>query len=183
MSTSYGRPRFLDELRSLIHPTDDGGFVAEVPDWSRWAPPRVDDGRTWGGVHADLACSVQARLEEVLVALAGWIHRQTGDRVLTLAGGTALNCVANSRIWRETPFEEVWVQPAAGDAGTALGAALQVSADLGLSPEPMPSAALGPDFSDDEIAARLRTARVPFETPASLPGAVADILADNGVIA
>jgi carbamoyltransferase len=180
---SYGRPRFLEELRSLIHATDDGGFVAEALDWSRWAPPRIDDGLTWGGGHADLACSVQARLEEVLVDLASWIHRQTGDRTLTLAGGTALNCVANSRIWRETPFEVVWVQPAAGDAGTALGAALQISADLDESIEAMVSAALGPGYSDDDLAARLRAARVPFETPPALAEVAADILAANGVLA
>jgi carbamoyltransferase len=124
---SYGTPRFLDDLRPLLRATGDGGFVAEVPDWTRWAPPRVDDG-TWGGEHADLACSVQTRLEEVLVDLARWLRDRTGDDVLTMAGGTALNCVANSRIWRESGFAEMWVQPAAGDAGTALGAALQVAA-------------------------------------------------------
>src|SRR3954471_9741293 len=146
---SDGRPRFLEELRELIHTTGDGGFVAPELDWSRWAPARVDDG-TWGGEHADLAASVQARLEEVLVELACWLHEQTGDRVLAMAGGTALNCVANTRIWRQSPFEEVWVQPAAGDAGTALGAALQVSADGFEVPEPMPTAALGRSWSDDE---------------------------------
>jgi carbamoyltransferase len=126
---------------------------------------------------------VQARLEEVLVELSRWVHEQTGDRVLTMAGGTALNCVANSRIWRETPFEEVWVQPAAGDAGTSLGAALQVSADGGEVAEPMPGAALGRGWTDAELAAALRTARVPFRTPGDLAGEVADILAANGVIA
>ena len=70
---SYGKPRFLDEMRELFYTTGDGGFVAEAPDWTRWADRRVDDG-TWGGDHADLACSVQARLEEVLVELATWIH-------------------------------------------------------------------------------------------------------------
>lgn len=114
---SYGQPRFLDELREVVRTTGDGGFVAPVPDWSRWAPARVDDG-TWGGAHADLAASVQARLEEVLVELARWLHDRTGDTALTMAGGIALNCVANSRIWRESGFEQVWVQPAAGDAGT-----------------------------------------------------------------
>ncbi|UER55527.1 carbamoyltransferase [Kineosporiaceae bacterium SCSIO 59966] len=179
---SYGRPAYLEELRELVHATDDGGFVAEVPDWSRWVPPRVDDG-TWGGAHADLAASVQTRLEEVLVDLARWVHEQTGDRVLAMAGGTALNCVANSRIWRETPFEEVWVQPAAGDAGTALGAALQVSADGGEVAHPMPGAALGRSWSDEELAARLRAAAVPFTTPDDLAGQVADVLAVDGVVA
>ncbi|WP_258727042.1 carbamoyltransferase family protein [Cellulomonas sp. NS3] len=179
---SYGKPRFLEELREVVHPTGDGGFVAEAPDWSRWAPRRVDDG-TWGGDHADLACSVQARLEEVLVELARWIHEQTGDRVLAMAGGTALNCVANSRIWRETPFEDVWVQPAAGDAGTSLGAALQVAADGGEELAPMPGADLGRGWSDDDLAAWLRGAAVPFSEPADLGAEVADVLARNGVVA
>ncbi|MFS0702346.1 carbamoyltransferase [Cellulomonas sp. 179-A 4D5 NHS] len=179
---SYGKPRFLEELREVVHPTGDGGFVAEAPDWSRWAPKRVDDG-TWGGDHADLACSVQARLEEVLVELARWIHEQTGDRVLAMAGGTALNCVANSRIWRETPFEDVWVQPAAGDAGTSLGAALQVAADGGEQLTPMPGADLGRGWSDDDLAAWLRGAAVPFSEPADLGAEVADVLARNGVVA
>lgn len=179
---SYGRPRFLEELREVVYPTGDGGFVAEAPDWSRWAPKRVDDG-TWGGDHADLACSVQARLEEVLVELARWVHEQTGDRMLAMAGGTALNCVANSRIWRETPFEDVWVQPAAGDAGTSLGAALQVAADGGEQLTPMPGADLGRGWSDDDLAAWLRGAAVPFSEPADLGAEVADVLARNGVVA
>lgn len=185
---SYGEPRFLDDLREILHATDDGGFVAEAPDWTRWAPRRVDDG-TWGtehgglAEHADLAASVQARLEEVLVDLATWLHGQTGDRVLTMGGGTALNCVANSRIWRETPFEEVWVQPAAGDSGTALGAAMQLAAEAGDTVEPMGSAALGRSWTDDELVGWLRTAKVPFTTPDDLPGEVAQVLADNGVVA
>jgi len=122
-------------------------------------------------------------LEEVLVDLANWLHAQTGDRVLTMAGGTALNCVANTRIWRETPFEEVWVQPAAGDAGTALGSALQASADAGQLPDPMASAALGRGWSDEDLAAWLRRVNVPFSTPADLAGDVADVLVGNGVIA
>ncbi|MBB2921961.1 carbamoyltransferase C-terminal domain-containing protein [Cellulomonas cellasea] len=179
---SYGKPRFLEELREVVRTTGDGGFVAQAPDWSRWAPKRVDDG-TWGGDHADLACSVQARLEEVLVELARWVHEQTGDRMLAMAGGTALNCVANSRIWRETPFEDVWVQPAAGDAGTSLGAALQVAADGGEQLTPMPGADLGRGWSDDDLAAWLRGAAVPFSEPADLGAEVADVLARNGVVA
>lgn len=180
---SYGRPRHLEELRALIRPTDDGGFVAEVPDWNRWAPPRSPASEDWDPVHADLACSVQTRLEEVLVALARWIHDRTGDDVLTMAGGTALNCVANSRIWRETPFTDVWVQPAAGDAGTALGAALHTVGEADETITPMPGADLGRGWSDDELAARLHAAAVPFTTPTDLADQVAGVLADNGVIA
>ncbi|MFE7629458.1 carbamoyltransferase [Kocuria sp. NPDC057446] len=179
---SYGEPRFLPELREIVRATGDGGFRAQAPDWSRFAPRRIDDG-TWGGDHADLAASVQAVVEEVLVELATWLHGQTGDRVLTMAGGTALNCVANSRIWRETPFEEVWVQPASGDSGTALGAALHLAQEAGDLGAPQPTAALGRSWSAEELAQWLRTAKVPFTTPDDLAGEVADILADNGVIA
>ena len=97
-----------------------------MPDWSQWARPRAADETDWAPEHADLAARCSSCLEEVLVALACWLHERTGDRTLAMAGGTALNCVANTRIWRETPFEDVWVQPAAGDAGTSLGAALQL---------------------------------------------------------
>jgi carbamoyltransferase len=179
---SYGKPKHLEELRELVRTTGDGGFAAEAPDWSRWAPPRVDDG-SWGGEHADLAASVQLRLEEVLVELAGWLHEQTGESTLTMAGGTALNCVANSRIWRETAFDDVWVQPAAGDAGTSLGAALHLGSEAGEPAESMTSAALGRQWPDDDLAAWLRRAAVPFSTPDDLAAEVADLLAANGVIA
>ncbi|GAB2608581.1 carbamoyltransferase C-terminal domain-containing protein [Kocuria himachalensis] len=179
---SYGEPRFLPELRETVRATGDGGFRAQAPDWTRFAPRRIDDG-TWGGDHADLAASVQAVVEEVLVDLATWLHEQTGDTVLTMAGGTALNCVANSRIWRETPFEEVWVQPASGDSGTALGAALHLAQEAGDLGAPQPTAALGRSWSGEELAQWLSTAQVPFTTPEDLAGEVADILADNGVIA
>jgi carbamoyltransferase len=183
---SYGKPRFADELAEFIHATGDGGFVARTPDWTRWAP-RLLDGEQWDPRrdtdHADLAASVQEALERTLVDVATWLHTQTGDRVLTMAGGTALNCVANSRVWRESPFEEVFVQPAAGDSGTALGAALQLSADAGELVAPMESAALGRSWTDEELAGWLRRARVPFTTPTDLAGEVADVLASDGVVA
>jgi carbamoyltransferase len=180
---SYGEPVHLPALREHVGPTGDGGFRATIPDWDEFAPRRAGGETDWPKEYADLACSVQARLEEVLVELARWLHGQTGDRCLAMAGGTALNCVANSRIWRETPFEQVWVQPASGDAGTALGAALQLCADGGEPAEPMATAALGRGWSDDDLAATLRRAAVPFTTPYDLAGEVADVLAANGVVA
>ena len=186
---SYGRPRYLGWFRENVFATESGGFEAPIPEWSEFAPARPKGDGVWSEGHADLACSVQARLEEVLVDLATWLHARTGDRILCLAGGVALNCVANSRLWRETPFDEVWVQPAAGDAGTSLGAALQLTADLARDnggptlAEPFTTAALGRGWTDDELAAALRTAAVPFTTPDDLAGEVADLLAANGVIA
>ncbi len=180
---SYGSPRHLPALRELIRACPDGGFEIRTPDWERFAPRRAGGETDWPAPYADLAASVQVRLEEVLVDLACWLHRRTGDRALAFAGGTALNCVANSRIWRETPFEEVWVQPAAGDAGTALGAALQVSADAGEGTQPMLDAALGRCWTDGELAAALRAAAVPFDTPPDLADEVAAVLAADGVVA
>jgi carbamoyltransferase len=179
---SYGKPRHAADLEAFVHATGDGGFVSQAPDWSRYAPPRRPD-EEMTGAQADLAASVQQRLEDVVVELATWLHEQTGERVLTLAGGTALNCVMNAALLRRTPFEDVWVQPAAGDAGTSLGAALHVAAGHGDRPEPFTTAALGRHWSDDELAGALRTARLPFSTPADLAGEVAQILADDGVVA
>lgn len=179
---SYGEPRFLPDLREHLHPTADGGFVARAPEWERFAPRRVDDG-SWGGAHADLAASVQAGVEDVLVANATWVHEQTGHFQLSMAGGTALNCVANTAIWRRTPFHDVWVQPASGDSGTALGAALHLAQEREGVGAPALSAALGRGWSDAELADWLSAARVPFSTPADLADEVAEIIAANGVIA
>jgi carbamoyltransferase len=118
-----------------------------------------------------------------MLDLARWLHEQTGDRDLTMAGGVALNCVANSWLAERGPFERIWVQPAAGDAGTALGAALYVAQRLGDPITPMTTAALGREWTDDALRAWLETAAVPFETPSDIAGAVADVLAANGVVA
>jgi carbamoyltransferase len=179
---SYGRPAHLDELRELMRTDGRGGFVTEPVDWVRFAPALID-GEDWLPAHADLACSVQRRLEEVLVELAGRLHEQTGETRLALAGGVALNCVASSRIWREGPFDELWVQPAAGDSGTALGAALEVAAQLGDPPAVMRTVALGRGWTDEELATWLDRAALPYERPGDVAAAVAETLAANGVVA
>jgi carbamoyltransferase len=176
---SYGEPTFLAELRESMRASGDGGFVAEPLDWARLAPPangQLED------VHARLAASVQRRLEEVLLELAVWLHDQTGERRLAMAGGVALNCVANSRLWRDGPFGEIWVQPAAGDAGTALGAALYTARELGDEPEPMLGAALGRGWSDDALEARLDRAALPYERPSDVAEEAAEVIARNGVV-
>jgi carbamoyltransferase len=177
---SYGTPRHLDTLRDLVRTTGDGGFTVAPVDWTAFAPRSEGE---WTDAHADLACSVQRRLEEVLLDLARWLHARTGEPTLTMAGGVALNCVANSRIWREGPFDAVWVQPASGDSGTALGAALRVASDLGDRVAPMAGADLGRSWDEDEIEAWLRTARIDYERPADIADAVAQTLADDGVVA
>ncbi|MFJ4817536.1 carbamoyltransferase [Streptomyces sp. NPDC088801] len=179
---SHGRPRMLAELRRHVYPTGDGGFHATGVPWHQLCPPRGPD-EPWTQDHADVAASAQAVLEETLLDLVRWLHGRTHDRVLTLAGGVALNCVANSRIAREGPFSRVWVQPAAGDAGTALGGALLLSAVEGDAPESMTGADLGREWSDAELGAWLKTAAVPFERPPDIAATVARALADNGIVA
>lgn len=201
---SHGAPSFLDDFRELVS-THGCGFHIEKVDWAAYAPRRrgardpevlcgnasVDE---LGRAHADLAASVQRRLEEVVVDLACWLHGQTGHEQLAMAGDAALNCVANSAVARRSPFTSVWVQPAAGDAGTALGAALHVAAqgiDGGAGGAvhpvgPMSTAALGRRWDDDELAGVLTAARLPFLTlddPEDLAGVVADCLAEDGIVA
>jgi carbamoyltransferase len=178
---SYGTPRHLDALRRLVTLDGEGGFRTEPIRWDEYVPARVD-GEHWDQAGADLAASVQRLLEEIELDLARWLHDQTGERVLTFAGGVALNCVANTRVWAEGPFDDVWVQPAAGDAGTALGAALHIAHELGDPVQPMTTAALGRAFDDAEIAAVLATAAVSHDRSRSVPAAVAQVLADDGVV-
>jgi carbamoyltransferase len=168
---SYGRPAFLDELRDSVFSTGDGGFVTLPIGWRRF-----------GDAHADLACSVQRRLEEVLLELAEWLAERTGERHLAMAGGVALNCVANMRLAADGPFDHVWVQPASGDSGTALGAALHVARELGDEIAPMRTAALGRGWDDDELVAALSRAGVTFERPDDLADEVAAVLAAGGVV-
>ena len=179
---SYGKPRFAAELAGSICATGDGGFRTARIDFAEFAP-RLGTGDEWTEAHADLAASVQLRLEETLLDLVRWLYGRTGDTALTLAGGVALNCVANSRISAEGPFEHVWVQPAAGDSGTALGGAMTVARDLGDVPEPMPGADLGRGWTDEEIEAWLTTAAIAYERPHDVADAVAQVLADNGIVA
>ncbi|GAA1167775.1 carbamoyltransferase C-terminal domain-containing protein [Streptomyces hebeiensis] len=178
---SYGTPRFLDRLREFVHVRQDGGFRADVVPWASLVPARVAD-TPWHRDHADLAASAQACLEEVVLGLARWLHARTGEPVLSLAGGVALNCVANTRLHREGPFRTVWVQPAAGDAGTALGAALHVAGEKEPT-TPMPTPALGRGWRDEELRGWLERAAVPYEEPEDIAETVAEELARDGIVA
>ena len=179
---SYGEPSYLDAFRELVRADGAGGFTVGDVDLGAFAPPLVP-GAEFTERHAALAATVQRRLEEVLLDLAAWLHERTGDRDLVMAGGVALNCVANSVLWRDGPFERIWVQPAAGDAGTALGAALQVAHELGDRPAPMPTAALGRGWDDAALAARLEAAGIAHERPDDVADVVAEALAGNKVVA
>jgi len=179
---AYGRPTHLRELREAVRTTGDGGFTV-APIELDTLVKRVRKGEPLTSEHADLAASVQLRLQEVLLELVRWLHARTGDRDLTMAGGVALNCVANSYLAEQGPFERIWVQPAAGDAGTALGAALHVARALGDRVGPMRTAALGRGWTDEELEAWLATAKVACERPADVADAVAEAIATDGVVA
>jgi carbamoyltransferase len=179
---SYGTPKHLDYLRECVYATGDGGFRTTGVDWNALAKRRGPD-EDWTDEHADLAASLQRCLEGVLLDLAGWLYEQTGSRKLALAGGVALNCVANTRLFQASPFEQVWVQPAAGDAGTALGGALYAAQQLNEQLAPMNGADLGRGWSDAEIESVLQTARVRYDRPADIAVAAADALAANQIVA
>jgi carbamoyltransferase len=123
-------------------------------------PPRNPDERLVQR-HMDLAASIQAVTEEVMLRLTRFIAKETGSRNLCLAGGVALNCVANGKILREGAFERIWIQPAAGDAGGAVGAALAAYHGFARRPrvvcdgDSMHGAYLGPDFAQSDIERRL----------------------------
>ncbi|MBZ0324618.1 MAG: hypothetical protein K8F57_00310, partial [Alphaproteobacteria bacterium] len=153
------------------------------------APPRRA-GQPLERRHLDIARSIQAVAEEVVLRLSRHLHRVTGLSNLCMAGGVALNCVANGRVLREGPFDRIWIQPAAGDAGGALGAALSVAHVYGQTrradgaTDAMNGALLGPAFDDDEIRAILDGQGAVYECleDRALFETVADALASEKVV-
>lgn len=203
---AMGRPRWADAFAERIVLREGGQYRVQDLDEADLValagPPRVP-GSAMEDRHLDLAASVQAALERTVLALAGWLREASGQRHLAMAGGVALNCVANARLRDEGPFDAVWVQPAAGDAGTALGAALWVDArqrlgqvasmpPRGEGPVPlaprvwqMDHVHLGPEWDDDAIEAQLRWAGLVYETmpdEAALADRAATLLADDRIL-
>ncbi len=184
----YGKPIYADLIREyLIDLRDDGSFHLNMDYFNyctgltmtnrRFADlfdgPRRDPVEKLNQKHMDLARSVQEVLEDAVLALIRHLHKTTGKKNLCLAGGVALNCVANGRVLREGPFENIWIQPAAGDAGSSLGVALAIAnAKTGDGGERLPrmngtdamrGAFLGPEFSDGEIRQTLESFDAVFE--------------------
>jgi carbamoyltransferase len=137
--------------------------------------------------YTDFAASVQNALEDTILSLAAELRTRTKSANIALAGGVALNCSANGRLAAEGTFENVYVQPMAHDAGVALGAALEVTRQLDTAafrPEPMMHAYWGPEYSDDEIGAALRSFGLVGDrlNPAALTARVAATIADGGIV-
>ena len=180
----YGEPVYVDTiLGDLVDLKPDGSFRLNMEYFTfcsgltmtgtqfeeLFGVPRRDPESRLEQVHMDLARSVQSVIEEAMLRIARHVRRETAMRNLCLAGGVALNCVANGKILAENIFDELWIQPAAGDAGSALGVALYVWHQVLQNEKPesqtdsQRDSMLGPDFTDAEIRRFLRANRYPFQ--------------------
>ena len=198
---AFGEPRFADRVRKVLRGTADGGFAVDTrylryhrsatQSYSRafvdlFGPPRfpgapLDPTSTEGRHYADVAASVQAVLEESMLDLCRALHARTGLTDLCLAGGVALNVVANRRILADSPFRRLYVQPAAGDAGGALGAALWAWREV-LGGAPVPAGlvpGMGRPWSDEVLERLLAELQLPHRDCGEelLDHAVEDLLA------
>jgi carbamoyltransferase len=196
----YGTPKYEREVRELIDVAEDGSFRLDMDYFAFHYGLRMTSDRfhrLFGGEprdpegpleqrHKDIAASVQKVTEDVMLKMARYLHRETGLRNLCLAGGVALNCVANGRIAREGPFEGIFVQPAAGDAGGALGVAAYLQHHVFGQPRGfiMRSAFLGPAYESEEIRAFLEVKGAVFEEMdrEALLASTAAAIADQEVV-
>jgi len=202
----YGEPCYADLIREkLITVAEDGSFQLDMSYFNYatgltmtnkkfnllfGGPPRTSETELTQR-EMDLAASIQKVTEDIVLELARGIAKETGERNLCLAGGVALNCVANGILLREKIFDNIWIQPAAGDAGGALGAALSTwylhhNKERVVSKErdAMKGAYLGPEFTDAEVEAELTACGATFEklSEDKLIDAVAMALADEKAV-
>lgn len=176
---SYGEPRFAIEFRNAIEITAEGQYRIGPLDFVQLFGPCRNRGDALLPRHYDVARSLQMVLQEVALQIARWLRQRTGESRLCMAGGVALNCVLNAHLRDSDLFDDIWVQPAAGDAGTALGAALWVDARERESTErtyQMKHAYLGPAFSEQSIEELLKTTKTPYRRLRDVSGEVADLL-------
>ena len=188
---SYGEPRYLDAFNEILQVGEKGNFTVNYPlNLEERLGPRRQKGDPLEQRHFDIASSLQTALENAVLKLSEWLHEVTGSDNLCMAGGVALNCVMNSRLRDRGPFKNIWVQPASGDAGTALGAALWVDLVqrnmVGENVEreyQMDHVFLGPKYSEDEIEKFLRQAMIPYRRLNNLYDEVAEMLEQGKVVA
>jgi carbamoyltransferase len=131
----------------------------------------------------DLAYSAQKTLERAVIDLVTWLHQETGSRNLCIAGGVGLNCVMNQRLLALPFVDKIYVQPASSDAGTAVGAALEIVAEKGFQPETMDHVYTGPSFSNEEIQRALESYKVPFRREEDVCRFAADRLSRGSIVA
>jgi carbamoyltransferase len=182
---SFGQPRFADELRKLVCYHGEGQYTIEpLRLVDRFGPARRRGGEVEAR-HYDLARSLQLVLEETVLEISQWLRKATNSENLCLAGGVALNCVMNARIRDRSSFHRIWVQPAAGDAGTALGAAMWIDAQQrGATDRPyvMDHAFLGPGYNEAEIEEFIQWSKLPYRRLRNIAEETADLLVEDKVI-
>ncbi|MCX5711996.1 MAG: hypothetical protein NTY47_02855, partial [Candidatus Omnitrophica bacterium] len=202
----YGRPRFKDLiLKEMVDLKEDGSFKLNIKYFgfcgglrmtnSRFdrifnVKPRIPESKI-RQIDMDLAASIQNVTEEIMLRMSRYVFKVTGKDNLCLAGGVALNCVGNGRILKEGPFKEIWVQPASGDAGGALGAALAIwHKYLGSSRftqsdnDSLQGSFLGPGYSDECIEGFLKNNNIPYSKADTqkLPELAAELIDKQNVI-
>jgi carbamoyltransferase len=182
---SYGKPEYLEEFRSMINVKDDGTYTIEsLKLEERFGAARKRD-EPFTDKHFNIAHSLQKVLEETVLKLVQWLYSKSNSENLCLAGGVALNCVMNAVLRDKGPFKKIWVQPAAGDAGTALGAALWIDTQERKSQQRdfvMNHAYWGPEYQDEEIESFLKWTKVPYRKMENTAKETAAILAQDKVI-
>ena len=182
---SFGKPRYRSIFREAVQVGSNGQYIIQPLNLEEHFGPARLKGGPLEQRHYDIAHSLQVVLEETALQLVEWLYETTHAENLCMAGGVAFNCVMNARIRDRGPFKHIWVQPAAGDAGTALGAALWIDAlerDSNERRYCMDHAFLGPSYSDDEIEQFLRWSKLPYRRLTNIAEEVADILAQDKVI-
>jgi carbamoyltransferase len=181
---SYGEPVHAAAFREMVSIQEHGNYTVAQPDLAELFGPARTRGAPLEKRHFDIARSLQLVLEESAIELAAWLKRASGSDNLCMAGGVALNCVMNARIRDAGLYRNVWVQPAAGDAGTALGAALWTDwrARGGGRHWHMEHAFLGPDYTPAEIEEFLKRGKLNYTRPADFAGEVARLLAEDKIV-
>jgi len=182
---SYGKPEFVKDFEDIIQLKEEGQYIIQDERFEeRFGKARGKDD-PFTSHHFNIAHSLQHVLEERVLDISNWLYRETLEENLCLAGGVALNCVLNARIRDRGPFKNIWVQPASGDSGTALGAAMWIDTQERKSQKKdfiMTHAYWGPEYSDTEIEKFLKWAKVPFTKMNDVAEETAEILAQNKII-
>ena len=180
---SYGEPAHAGLFREMVQIGRQGQYTVAQPDLVEHLGAARTRGAPLEKRHFDIARSLQLVLEESALELASWLKSASNAENLCMAGGVALNCVMNARIRDAGLFREVWVQPAAGDAGTALGAAMWTDWNSTRRRTwSMEHAFLGPEYSEAEIEAFLRRGKLSYRRPADFAEEVARLLAEDKIV-
>jgi len=198
----YGEPEFYDDFRQIVAPNGRLGDYKIDLDWTafqyrpgskrgyfsekflrRFGQPRAE-GAEMDQRYRNIAASAQKVVEETVLRMAKALHAETGLKDLCLAGGVALNCSMNGRLLREGPFDRIFIQPAAGDDGIAIGGAMQLYHELSGAARgfEMRDARLGPEFTDTQLRDAIKRSGLAHESPPDLEARSAQLLAEGNIV-